>query len=126
MNIKQLLTVVLIATAVFWLVWLLALSQIDPFDTDLFGFVLFYLTFFFSLLGTFFLTSFAYRKIFNKFSLEYNIVGLSFRQSFFLALLVVSLLMLQGIKMLNMINALLLVAAVVILEFFFLSYKRRI
>jgi len=126
MNIKQLLTVVSVATAIFWIVWLVITSQLDPYDTDFFGFLLFYLTLFFSLLGTFFLVSFAYRKIFSKFSLEYNIVGTSFRQSFFLALIFVSLLILQGIEMLNIINALLLVAAVVILEFFFLSYKRRI
>jgi len=126
MNIKQLLIVVSAATAIFWIVWLVITAQINPDDTDFFGFLLFYLTLFFSLLGTFFLVSFAYRKVFSKFSLEYNIVGTSFRQSFFLALLFVSLLILQGIEMLNIINALLLVAAVVILEFFFLSYKRRI
>ena len=126
MNIKQLLMVVSVATAIFWIVWLVITNQINPYDTDFFGFLLFYLTLFFSLLGTFFLISFAYRKVFSKFSMEYNIVGTSFRQSFFLALLFVSLLILQGIQMLNIINSLLLVAAVVILEFFFLSYKRRI
>jgi len=118
--------VVSVATAIFWIVWLVITNQINPYDTDFFGFLLFYLTLFFSLLGTFFLISFAYRKVFSKFSMEYNIVGTSFRQSFFLALLFVSLLILQGIQMLNIINSLLLVAAVVILEFFFLSYKRRI
>jgi len=126
MNIKQLLITVSIATIIFWTVWFSVLSQIDPFATDIFGFVLFYLTLFFALLGTFFLLSFGYRKIFSKFALEFNIVGTSFRQSFFFALLVVSLLLLQGIRMLNIINSLLLVAVIVILEFFFLSYKKRI
>jgi hypothetical protein len=126
MNIKQLLITILIATLIFWVVWFSVLSQIDPFTTDFFGFILFYLTLFFGLLGTFFLISFGYRKIFSKFSLEFNIVGTSFRQSFFFSLLIVSLLLLQGVRMLNMLNSLLLVGAIVILEFFFLSYKKRI
>lgn len=126
MNIKQLLIIVSLATLLFWAVWITIVSQINPLETDFFGFVLFYLTLLFSLLGTFFLASFAFRKAFNKFSMEYSIVGTSFRQSFFFALLVVSLLVLQGIKMLNILNAILLVAVIVVLEFFFLSYKKRI
>jgi hypothetical protein len=126
MNIKQLLIIVSLATLLFWAVWITIVSQINPYETDFFGFVLFYLTLLFSLLGTFFLASFAFRKAFNKFSMEYSIVGTSFRQSFFFALLVVSLLVLQGIKMLNILNAILLVAVIVVLEFFFLSYKKRI
>jgi len=126
MNIKQLLTVVSCATILFWVIWISIVSQINPFETDFFGFLLFYLTLLFSLLGTFFLASFALRKAFNKFSLEYSIVGTSFRQSFFFALLVDSILILQGAKMLNILNTILLVAAVVVLEFFFLSYKKRI
>ncbi|MDO8669611.1 MAG: hypothetical protein Q7K65_04935 [Candidatus Buchananbacteria bacterium] len=126
MNIKQLLLVVSGATGLFWIVWLAVIIQIDPFEADFFGFALFYLTLLFSLLGTFFLASFAFRKIFNKFSMEYSIVGTSFRQSFFFALLVVSLLILQGLKMLNILNTLLLIAAIVVLEFFFLSYKKRV
>ncbi|NCN07404.1 hypothetical protein GW933_01785 [Candidatus Falkowbacteria bacterium] len=126
MNIKQLLTVVSCATILFWVIWISIVSQINPFETDFFGFLLFYLTLLFSLLGTFFLASFAFRKAFNKFSLEYSIVGTSFRQSFFFALLVDSILILQGAKMLNILNTILLVAAVVVLEFFFLSYKKRI
>lgn len=125
MNIKQLLIVVSVATLLFWMIWVLIVSQINPYETDFFGFLLFYLTLLFSLLGTFFLASFAFRKAFNKFSMEYNIVGTSFRQSFFFALLVISLLILQGVKMLNLLNSLLLVAVIVVLEFFFLSYKKR-
>ncbi len=126
MNIKQLLIVVSGATLLFWMIWVLIVSQINPYETDFFGFLLFYLTLLFSLLGTFFLASFAFRKAFNKFSMEYNIVGTSFRQSFFFALLVICLLMLQGVKMLNLLNTLLLIAVIVVLEFFFLSYKKRI
>lgn len=126
MNIKQLLIIVSIATALFWLVWILIIAQIDPYETDFFGFMLFYLTLLFSLLGTFFMASFAFRKAFNKFSLEYNLVGMSFRQSFFFALLIVSLLILQGLKMLNLLNASILITLIVVLEFFFLSYRRRL
>lgn len=126
MDIKQLLIVVSIATIIFWGVWFSVLAQTDPTSGDVLNFVLFYLTLFFAVLGTFFLASFGYRKMFNKFSMEYSIVGTSFRQSFFMGLLVISLLLLQGIRMLNIFNALILVAAVVVVEFFFLNLKRRI
>lgn len=126
MNIKQLFLVVSGATILFWLVWIMVVVKINPFETDFFGFVLFYLTLLFSLLGTFFITSFAFRKAFNKFSMEFDIVSISFRQSFFFALLVVSLLVFQGLKMLNILNTILLIAVIVVLEFFFLSYKKRI
>jgi len=126
MNIKQLFIIVVTATIIFWIIWLLVVIKINPLETDFLGFSLFYLTLLFSLLGTFFIASFAFRKAFNKFTMEFDIVSTSFRQAFFLALLVVSLLFFQGLKMLNLVNTLFLIAAVVVLEFFFLSYKKRL
>ncbi len=126
MNIKQLFFVVGGATLLFWIVWIMVVVKINPYETDFFGFMLFYLTLLFSLLGTFFITSFAFRKAFNKFTMEFDIVSTSFRQSFFFALLIVSLLVFQGLQMLNILNTILLIAVIVVLEFFFLSYRKRI
>ena len=126
MNIKQLFFVVGGATLLFWIVWIMVVVKINPYETDFFGFMLFYFTLLFSLLGTFFITSFALRKAFNKFTMEFDIVSTSFRQSFFLALLNVSLLVFQGLQMLNILNTILLIAVIVVLEFFFLSYRKRI
>lgn len=124
MTLKQLLLTVLFATLVLWLTWVMVLFQLDPTASGFLGLSLFYASLFFSLLGTFFLATFGWRKIFNKFSLEFRLVGVSFRQSFFFALLVVSLLFLASHGLLTWWNIIILVAAVTLLEFFFLSYKR--
>lgn len=124
MTLKQLIIVVLIATLACWTAWAMVLFAVNPFETNFLGFLLFFLSLFFALLGTFFLLSFGFRKLFNKFSLEYKIVGTSFRQSFFFALLVAAVLFLQGKDLLTWWNAILLVVGVAILEFFFLSARR--
>ncbi|MFA5029496.1 MAG: hypothetical protein WC518_01945 [Patescibacteria group bacterium] len=126
MTIKQLLYTIIFATLVCWLVWFFVLFQIDPTSSGLFGFFLFYASLFFGLAGAFFLLSFAWRKVFGKLNLEYKIVGTSFRQSIFLALLIVGLLFLQSKNFLSWWNVILLVVVVSILEYFFLTTKKTI
>lgn len=124
MTLRQLLIVMTVATGICWLVWAGVLFQADPTDSGLIGLVFFYASLFLSLLGTFFLLSFLWRKLFNKFALEFRLVGVSFRQSFFFACLIVGVLFLQSQQFLTWWNLLLLVAAVTIIEFFCLSLKR--
>ena len=126
MNLKQLIITVLLATTICWGIWCLIVFQIDPADAGYLGFFLFYVSIFFSLLGTFFLITFAVRKITNKLAMEYRIVSMSFRQSFFFALTGVSVLFLQSKGLLTWWNILLLVLSLGILEFFFLSFKRQV
>jgi hypothetical protein len=126
MTLRQLLLIMALATAVCWLAWLAVLFQVDPTESGPFGLGLFYLCLFLALAGTFFLLSFTWRKIFSKFSLEYKIVGTSFRQSFFFALIVVGLFFLQSQNMLTWWNWILLILAVSIVEFFFLSSRKMV
>ncbi|MEK7168053.1 MAG: hypothetical protein AAB791_03580 [Patescibacteria group bacterium] len=114
-----------IATGICWLVLVGVLFQMDPTDSGLIGLILFYASIFLSLLGTFFLSSFLWRKLFNKFALEFRLVGASFRQSFFFACLIVGVLFLQSQHFLTWWNLLLLVVAVTIIEFFCLSLRRQ-
>ena len=126
MTLKQLLTIVVTATILCWLIWIVVLLQIDPEANGFWGVFLFFTSLFFSLLGTFFISAFAWRKIFNKMALEYKIVGISIRQSLFLSLLIIMVLFLQSKSLLTWWNIILLIVGVSILEFLFLSTKRTI
>lgn len=123
MTLKQLLAIVTTATLFFWIVWSTIIISIDPTGSGWFGFFLFYISLFFSLLGSFFLLTFMIRKVFNKMSLEYHIVSTSFRQSFSFAALVVGMLMLQSRDLLTVLSIACVIVALALLEFFFLSYR---
>ncbi|MBP6942999.1 MAG: hypothetical protein KBB55_03065 [Candidatus Buchananbacteria bacterium] len=125
MTLKQLLIFLSIATTTSWLVWLFVVFTIDPATSSLFGFFLFYLSLFFALYGSFFLLTFAWRRLFTKFVFEYTIVGTSFRQSFFFAVLIILMLMLQSRDFLTWWNTGLLIIALTLIEFFILSARQR-
>jgi hypothetical protein len=123
MTLKQLIIIISIATAICWLTWAMVLFQVDPESGGLLGFGLFYASLFFSLLGSFFLLTFAVRRIFNKLELEYKIVATSFRQSFSFAILIDLILFLQSKNLLTWWNLVFVILALTIIEFFFVSYK---
>jgi len=123
MTLKQLILIVLAATAIFWLSWVLVLLEVDPTSGGWVGLLLFYGSLFFSLLGLFFLSVLIFRRMTNKIDLEYKIVSASFRQSFFFALIIIGALFLQSRHFLTWWNIILLVLGIGILEYFFLSFK---
>jgi Ca2+/Na+ antiporter len=126
MSLKQLLTIVTAATVICWLSWLLVLMEVDPTSSGWLGLSIFYISLFFSLLGLFFLIVLVFRKFSNKSDLEYQIVGASFRQSFFFALVVIGALFLQSKHFLTWWNIIILVLAIGALEYFFLSYRKSV
>jgi len=125
MTLKQLLLSMLVATIICWFIWAMILTQVDPTDSGSIGFALFYISLFFSLLGSFFLVSFGWRKVFTKFAMDYKLVGTSFRQSVFFAILVIGILSLQSQGLLTWWNIILIIFALTIVEGFFLSMKKQ-
>ena len=125
MSLKQLLIIVGIATAIFWIGWGMVLFQINPDTGGWSGLAAFYLTLLASLLGTFFLASFGVRKHFDKDELEYKLVGKSFRQSLFFAVALVGILALQDLHFLTWWNLIMLVVGLGILEYFFISFNSK-
>ena len=123
MSLKQLILIVGLATALCWVAWIFVIFEVDPTASGWIGLLLFYIGFLAALLGTFFIISLLVRKYSKQDELEYQLVGRSFRQSFFLALLSDGLLLLQSYKLLTWWNLVILVIAVGILEYFFLSFK---
>lgn len=126
MKLIHLLIIVLAATAASWAGWSLVLFQIDPTNSGNFGLALFYGSLFAALFGTFFLFSFAIRKISNHVALEQMLVGTSFRQSFFFALIVIGVLFLQSLDFLTWWNLLILILAIAGLEFVFLTTRKTV
>ncbi len=125
MTLKQLLIIMLLATAICWLSWLTVVWQIDPTETAILGPGLFYLSLFFSLIGTLFLISFTWRKMFCKYAMDYKIVSTSFRQSIFFSLIVVGILYLQSQNLLNWWSVSLVVIVITLIEGFFLSMRKQ-
>ncbi|MFA6526176.1 MAG: hypothetical protein WCT26_02055 [Candidatus Buchananbacteria bacterium] len=124
MTLKQLILIVLAATVICWLSWVLVLIEVDPTSSGWTGLLIFYGSLFFSLLGSFFLSVLIFRRLTNKIDLEYKIVSASFRQSFFFALVIIGALFLQSKHFLTWWNIIILVLGIGILEYFFLSYKK--
>jgi len=125
MSLKYLLIIVVSATVLSWVSWGVVLVEIDPEIAGIGGLMIFYLALLASLLGTFFLASFAIRKIFNKEELEYRLVGISFRQSVFFSLALIGVLFLQSQNFLTWWNVIFLILALAIFEYFFISYNSR-
>ncbi len=101
--------------------WGLILVYIDPTNAGLLGFVLFYLSLFFGLVGLFSLIGFYFRRWRARNEIIFAHIGISFRQGVLLAVILVGSLLLQSFKMLNWWTAILFVTSVVLLEFYFMT-----
>lgn len=101
----------------------LIVYYLDPEKTGLFGLILFYLTLFFAFSGFFNLVLIWARKKALDGETAFSNVGLSFRQGILLALILVIILILQGLRMLFWWDGLLAVAGVFLIELYFLSRK---
>jgi hypothetical protein len=128
MTLKQLIYTMATATLVCWLAWIVIVTQINPTADGAGGLLMFYAVLFFAILGSLFLISFKLRKILTKEKdvLEYRLVAVSFRQSIFLTILIIGILILQSQSFLNWWNLILIILALTIIEGFMLSVKRTI
>jgi len=125
MTLKNYLFVMGVLTAFCWGIFLFVASLVDPTSTNWLGFVLFYLALFLSLSGTGALIGFIIRFIAAKKELAFNLVKLSFRQSFLFSLFIIFLLILKSQQLFNWLNLFLLLIIFTILELFLTSYKNR-
>jgi hypothetical protein len=125
MSLKQLLIIVLSATVIFFISWLFILFEVDPTSSGWVGLLVFYASSFFTLLGALFALVVVVRKWRNKNELEYEIVSLSVRQALFFSLTIIGVLFLQSKRFLTWWNLLILILAVTLLEYLFLSLKRK-
>ncbi|PIR74397.1 MAG: hypothetical protein COU35_03030 [Candidatus Magasanikbacteria bacterium CG10_big_fil_rev_8_21_14_0_10_47_10] len=117
-----------IATLLCWSAWAVVLTNVDPFRDNVTGFILFYVTLFFSLIGTASLVTFLCLYYFSraKYAVFYDV-----QRSFLVGLLVSSLatllLFLQGRGVLGIWNILLFLCIIIFLILFKVSttsYKK--
>lgn len=125
MSLKQLLIVVAAATLILWLSWLFIIFEVDPTSAGIFGLLFFYASLFCALLGTLFVIFTLAKRRLNKDELEQKVVTGSFRQSIFFALTLTLVLFLQSKHFLTWWNLIILVVAITLLEYLFLSFKKK-
>ena len=121
MSVKWYIIVMLAATVMSWVAWLLVIFLISPKDAGTLGFSLFYASLFLALLGSFSLFGLLARHMRRKKKFIVEKVLISFRQGMWLAVIVVGALLLQSRDLLTWWNGLLLLLIVTVLEFFFIS-----
>ncbi|MDI3496128.1 MAG: hypothetical protein PWQ35_149 [Patescibacteria group bacterium] len=125
MTLKNYLFVMSILTAICWAIFFFVADIIDPFSTNWLGFLLFYASLFIALVGFFTLVGFLIRFVILKKSPVFNLVKLSFRQSFLFALFLILALFLQANNLLTWLNLLFLIMTFSVLEIFLLSNKKK-
>jgi hypothetical protein len=109
MTLKNYLFVMSVLTAVCWSIFFFVADIINPFSTNWLGFLLFYTSLFIALVGLSTLVGFLFRFVILKKGLAFNLVKLSFRQSFLFSLFLVSALFLQANSLLTWLNLLFLI-----------------
>lgn len=126
MTLRLYLLIMAAMTALCWLAFGYIIWTINPAETNGAGFLLFYLSLFFSLIGTAAIVGFLIRFVFLRRELAVNKVKIAFRQSFLFSGFIVAMLFLQSRSLLSWLNAVILIIGLSALEFFLLSYGRGI
>lgn len=123
MTLFKYLILMSLASAVCWVALWLVIFYMNPIGSGLTALLFFYVSLFLAVVGTFAVIGFALRsKILGK-ELIFNQVAVAFRQAFWFGVLAVVSLWLQSRGMLTWYNLILLILALVVIEFFFLSSK---
>ena len=119
MSLRNYIIGMLTATVLCWLSWLLVLFYIDPTTANIIGFLAFYLSLFFALIGSLSLVGLYLRIWLSHKEVLFAFVGPSFRQGVFLSLILIGNLLLQSFGVLKWWDAGLLIAGVSLLELYF-------
>jgi hypothetical protein len=125
MTLRNYLAVMTFLTIICWGIFIFVAKTIDPFSTNWLGFLLFYVSLFIALSGLGSLLGFVIRFIILKRGLAFNLVKLSFRQSFLFSSFLVIALFLQAKDLLSILNLIFLILIFSVLEIFLMSNRKR-
>jgi hypothetical protein len=124
MTLRQYLILMGLGTAVSWTAVVLVLTTVDPDKTSAAVFAIFYASVFLAVTGTLSIAGFTARVLILKKQLFLSKeVAVSFRQAVLVAALAVGALVLQSRSLLTWWTAAILVAAMTVFEFFFISAR---
>ena len=124
MTIRQYLLLMTICTIICWAGWLLVLFFINPETTTSLGYLLFYVSLFFAVVGTLAVLNYIFRLVFTRILSKPETVQVSFRQAIFFGLVIVVALFLQANNLMTWLNVLFLILLITIIEFLILSLKK--
>jgi len=108
-----LLTLISLASLIFILI------NIDPYNSTLLNFILFYLSFFIAASGLFILSGFYLRKLIIRNKIVFRLLKTSFRQGILVSLTLTSFLLLQSFRILNWWTGGVIVFLVIVFEIYF-------
>ncbi|MBT3817548.1 MAG: hypothetical protein HOE80_03025 [Candidatus Magasanikbacteria bacterium] len=124
MTLRQYLTIMIVATLLCWTAWGVVLLNVDPFYDTGMGFLFFYISLFFSLIGTSSILIFGLSVVFSKKELPiFRHVRRTFIIGVVLATTLIGLLFLQGKQLLTLWNMLLLFSIICFFILFRISTK---
>jgi hypothetical protein len=123
MSFPAFIILMIITTIVSWSAWGVVIFSINPYEADFLGIIFFYISLFFSLLGTFSIIGSIIRKKLVKKDILFRQVVISFRQAILFSLLIATSLFLQSGRILTWWNILILVATLSVIELFAISKK---
>ena len=121
MSLLRYLIVMTLATLLCWAAFGLVIFYINPKNSGLIGFISFYLSLFLAMAGTASLVGFLVRAIFVKKEALFRYMGVSLRQAILFSVLLIFALLLLGNQLFRWWNVILLILALALLEFFFLT-----
>lgn len=121
MSLPRFLIFTALGTLVCWIAWVCVVFFIDPTQGGSIGPSLFFLSLYLAVFGLFLLVGFFLRLAIHKHEPPFHHVGISLRQSFWLATLLVLSLVLQWNALFEWWIGVLLVVGFSVLEAFFLS-----
>ena len=125
MSLRFYIILMVLGTAVCWGAWALVLIFLDPASADWLGFLLFYSSLYLALVGSFAIIGMGLRLLFAQSGGVFREVAIAFRQAFFFGFMVIAALLLQKEGLFTWWNMLLLVAALTLIELFFLAMRHR-
>lgn len=126
MTLRQYLTIMILATLMCWVSWVVVLLNIDPFAGSSIGFLFFYVSLFFSLVGTVSLLTLLAYKCIPAFDSPIHVsVRRSFRDGIAVAGIVIALLYLLSHRLLNIWNFGVFVIVVALIIVFSLTTKSK-
>lgn len=114
-----------IACLLSWVGWYLVATRLNPFGNSYIPLALFYLTFFFGCSTAATLIGYGIRRLIYRKEVYFVHLNLTLRQGILLGGLAFFLLLFQEYRVLTWWDSALLVAVVVLLEFYFISRSRK-
>jgi hypothetical protein len=124
MRLKPFIILILLGTLLSWISWGFVLVTIDPFFAEPIAFIFFYLSLFVALIGTISLVFLAvYTKLVPIDAPVYRVVSRSLRDGLLVAVLLVTLLVLQGLELLTIWNIGIFVVLLLLALSFYLTLQ---